>query len=211
MPALRVDPVTRATLPGYVQALTVAFRPKFAQFFRGIPEDTYQAIMVDLIWDTRPGQGDVVADSYVVVDPTSPNEVLGAILIKDGNCPRYPRSTGWRTLRQHLSLWRALRSGAWLDAFSNGRVARDELYLDSLGVLPEAQGRGLGTVALQFCEEAARARGCRILSLYVSCKNPRAQALYERFGMRVTGVRRSWLAKRTLGIPAFHRMEKVVE
>jgi ribosomal protein S18 acetylase RimI-like enzyme len=60
----------------------------------------------------------------------------------------------------------------------------DELYLGMLELLPEWQGRGLGTAILGWLRGRAAESG-RALGLHVLPVNVRAIALYERCGLRV--------------------------
>ena len=60
------------------------------------------------------------------------------------------------------------------------------LYLANIQVLPEWQGRGLGSRIVELVAAIAHARG-RTLVLRVLKVNPRAQRFYERLGLQVTG------------------------
>ena len=62
-------------------------------------------------------------------------------------------------------------------------------YLANFGVAPELRSRGIGRRVLQFACDRARERGKRLLALDVVVGNARAQALYERFGLRVVAER----------------------
>ncbi len=53
--------------------------------------------------------------------------------------------------------------------------------LDSLFVLPEYQGLGLGTEVIRYCQNTSPS-----LMLYVFRKNVRAMALYQRMGFQIT-------------------------
>ncbi len=55
-------------------------------------------------------------------------------------------------------------------------------YLQLLAILPEFQGRRLGSAVLEWMEREARRQEARQLWLCVSTHNARARALYERFG-----------------------------
>ena len=57
-----------------------------------------------------------------------------------------------------------------------------DAFLDELFVAEAWRGRGIGTAALSFAEQACRARGVVAVHLEVERHNPRARALYERFG-----------------------------
>ncbi len=58
------------------------------------------------------------------------------------------------------------------------------IFLVDLVLLPEWQGRGLGTWLLHGLQEEARATN-RPLRLHVEKVNPRAHQLYLRFGFRL--------------------------
>jgi GNAT superfamily N-acetyltransferase len=54
--------------------------------------------------------------------------------------------------------------------------------LHKLYLLPELQGRGLGSRLLQHCEQEVRAAGARRLILSVNKRNAKAIAVYQRNG-----------------------------
>lgn len=57
-----------------------------------------------------------------------------------------------------------------------------EFYLDSFGVLPEFQGRGLGTKMLSSWIEECKTFQKLPIGLLVDEENPQAKKLYERLG-----------------------------
>lgn len=59
-----------------------------------------------------------------------------------------------------------------------------DAFIDELYLREPYRGRGLGRQALEWLEQAARALGVRALHLEVERGNPRAQALYRRYGFR---------------------------
>ena len=63
----------------------------------------------------------------------------------------------------------------------------DLVYVADLQVLPELQGRGIGTAVLRRLIADAAERGVSV-ALAVLPANPRAQRLYERLGFRVVGT-----------------------
>lgn len=69
--------------------------------------------------------------------------------------------------------------GLWLESQA------DLLYIVEFQVLPECQGRGIGTSVLNDLIGQATRRGIP-LELSVLPINPRAQRLYERLGFKVT-------------------------
>lgn len=62
-----------------------------------------------------------------------------------------------------------------------------ELYVTDLQVLPELQGRGVGTAVLREIIAKAATLGIPV-ALQVLRVNRRAQRLYERLGFRVTAT-----------------------
>jgi ribosomal-protein-alanine N-acetyltransferase len=64
--------------------------------------------------------------------------------------------------------------------------------VQTIGVRPDQQGRGLGAALLtDLLEEAAR-RDCSSVLLEVRVDNAPAQRLYERFGFEPLGIRRGY-------------------
>ena len=62
----------------------------------------------------------------------------------------------------------------------------------TIGVRPEAQGRGIGARLLGALLDEAVVRGCLEVFLEVRADNPRARDLYERFGFVAVGVRKRY-------------------
>jgi ribosomal protein S18 acetylase RimI-like enzyme len=63
----------------------------------------------------------------------------------------------------------------------------DHVYVRNVALLPEYQGRGIGTAIMSAVIEHADAHGLPV-RLQVLKTNPRAKALYERLGFRVDRV-----------------------
>jgi len=78
-----------------------------------------------------------------------------------------------------------------VDARDAGRlgVTRQpgHIYLGVLEILPELQGRGLGTAIVRDLQAEAKGAGLP-LRLQVLKTNPAAQRLYERLGFQLTGA-----------------------
>lgn len=62
-----------------------------------------------------------------------------------------------------------------------------DAFVDELFVRPEHRGRGLGALALETAERAARRLGVRAVHLEVDQDNDPARRLYERAGFRLRG------------------------
>lgn len=61
----------------------------------------------------------------------------------------------------------------------------DSIYIHELQVLPEYQGRGIGTAVVRRLIDEASRNGLSV-TLSVVAANPRAKLLYERLGFEVT-------------------------
>ena len=63
---------------------------------------------------------------------------------------------------------------------------RDEKYgyISDLAVDAAFEGQGIGRKLLETAEEWARAKGYRLLALYVFSGNRRARLLYEKYGFK---------------------------
>jgi ribosomal protein S18 acetylase RimI-like enzyme len=79
-------------------------------------------------------------------------------------------------------------------------------YIAHLGVRPDMQGKGVGSKLVEHLLERGRKEGRTQAALDVSTINPRAQALYERFGFQVTKHNNSTLP----GVPSHNRMERAL-
>lgn len=108
-----------------------------------------------------------------------------------------PRALGWGTFG---FLARGLTLAAGIEAKA------DEYYLSNLGVLPAAQGYGLGKHLLLYAEEQARVLGLAKCSLLVSLDNQTAQRIYKRHGYQIVFTKSD---KNPLY--SYHRMVKSLE
>ena len=70
----------------------------------------------------------------------------------------------------------------------------DEGFVQTVGVAPAAQGRGVGGLLLDALLAHAATLPAKPVSLEVRADNEVAQRLYERRGFRRTGVRRGYYA-----------------
>ncbi|MDQ4501933.1 ribosomal protein S18-alanine N-acetyltransferase [Sinomonas sp. ASV322] len=64
--------------------------------------------------------------------------------------------------------------------------------VQTIAVVPEREGRGIGSAVLDELIAEARRRGARDVLLEVRADNPRAQALYRRFGFVQIHTRRRY-------------------
>lgn len=63
-----------------------------------------------------------------------------------------------------------------------------ELYLDSIAVVPEYQGRGIAKMLLEATIKKAEDLGIGPVGLLVDCNNTNAERLYIKVGFRQIGV-----------------------
>jgi ribosomal protein S18 acetylase RimI-like enzyme len=75
----------------------------------------------------------------------------------------------------------------WSSSDARFADGRQRGYLYALRVKPEYRERGLGTRLLWEAEDILLRRGMRKASIGVEKNNPRARALYERYGFRIVG------------------------
>jgi len=73
--------------------------------------------------------------------------------------------------------------------FAVARIAADEAELLTIGVVPDARGRGVGTALARAAMTWARAHGARKLHLEVAETNRPARALYEALAFEQVGRR----------------------
>ena len=118
---------------------------------------------------------------------------------------RFPR----RYLRRLLE---SADSAAWM-AEEDGRIAgfavadcdrRDEAgqfaYIETIEVLPDMRGRGIGNELLRRVEESAREKGAGAIWLHVESQNAGAIRLYEAHGYMCEGRRDNYYARGRAGL-----------
>jgi ribosomal protein S18 acetylase RimI-like enzyme len=116
------------------------------------------------------------------------------------------------------------RAESWQNGFFAGRIAHpidlfiaehdgkdvgavylenrpDAVFVESLEVLPEHQGRGVGTSTLKWILRHAARLGLHV-GLHVHKGNPHAQSLYRRNGFTVIGETATHLRMRSTEEPA---------
>ena len=114
--------------------------------------------------------------------------VAGALVGYDGARLKELREPIFPLLEQHL--------GESLQI--EDETEAGEFYLDSLGVLPEFRGLGVGSRLLTAMRDRAFSEGHQRVGLIVDFDNPRAERLYTSLGWRRVGN------KRFLGHPMWH-------
>jgi len=88
-------------------------------------------------------------------------------------------------------------------AYEKNRIVRylgvmfvlNELHINTIGTLPEEEGRGIATSLLDDARADAKKRGITRATLEVAVSNQRAIDLYYRYGFRPVGVRKNYYEK----------------
>ena len=62
-----------------------------------------------------------------------------------------------------------------------------EIYIDTIAVSPDFQGKGIGSKILDYLIEEIAIKQNNVLGLLVDFENPNAKKLYEKKGFTVVG------------------------
>lgn len=98
--------------------------------------------------------------------------------------------------------WRA----PFLALLERDRV-ENQLLMDGIAVATEARGLGIGTALLEAIVREAGNRNLKTVRLDVIDSNPRARALYERFGFAVMSTEKIGPLRHVFGFSSSCRME----
>ena len=71
---------------------------------------------------------------------------------------------------------------------AGGALLKDTFYIDDLCVDEAKRGQGIGKALFAYACDQARLRGCYNVTLHVWKGNDRAEAFYEKLGMRTQKV-----------------------
>ena len=82
--------------------------------------------------------------------------------------------------------------GARIVAYAGVMCVPPIADVQTIAVVPEREGRGIGSAVLTELIAEARRRGARDVLLEVRADNPRAQGLYRRFGFTQIHTRRRY-------------------
>lgn len=111
---------------------------------------------------------------FVAVDE---NEIIGAVAVYDGGKLHELRKPIVEYVRSHFN-----------PGFDpEDETQSGEFYIDSLGVNPKCQGKGIGSKILQFLIEEFVTKNKQTLGLLVEEENPGAKKLYLKLGFKIVG------------------------
>lgn len=122
---------------------------------------------------------------YVAEDK---GEIIGAVLAYDGAKLKELRKPVLEYIHQYYDAQMVVEE----------ETQSGEFYIDSLGVLPDHQGKGVGSRLIQFLIGDNVLANNQILGLLVDKLNPAAKKLYLKLGFQVVGE------KTLLGISLEH-------
>ena len=71
----------------------------------------------------------------------------------------------------------------------------DELHINTIGVLPDYEGKGIASALMDDAWRDAKDRGIERATLEVAVSNKRAQDLYYRYGFKPVGIRKNYYDK----------------
>ena len=71
-------------------------------------------------------------------------------------------------------------------------VMDDEMHINTIGTLPDYEGRGIARALLDDGWADARRRGVQRATLEVAVSNTRAQRLYQHYGFAPVGIRKNY-------------------
>jgi ribosomal protein S18 acetylase RimI-like enzyme len=88
-----------------------------------------------------------------------------------------------------------IRANFNIDFNPEEEIKSGEYYIDTLGVAPDMQGKGIATKLLQFLIDKYVTKNKNKLGLLVDEKNPNAKKLYVKLGFESMG-KKNWLVKK---------------
>ena len=141
--------------------------------------------------------------SWVAVED---DRVAGVLYLRDRSIPVGERHH-WRVLRRHLPFGAALRAAAFGLVFYSVRLPPDCLYIETVAVRPELQGRGIAGALIRHAVAEALRRGKRAVRLYCIERNVHARAVYEHHGFTVVKREHLWPFAALLGFRVTSLME----
>lgn len=107
------------------------------------------------------------------------NEIIAAVSVYDGG--------QLQALRKPIVDYVRLNFNP--DFSPEDETQSGEFYIDSLGVNPKCQGKGIGSKVLQFLIDEYVTKNNQTLGLLVEDKNPGAKKLYLKLGFKVVGTK----------------------
>ncbi|GGG47740.1 GNAT family N-acetyltransferase [Bizionia arctica] len=105
------------------------------------------------------------------------NELVGTINIYNG--------ATLKTLRESIALY--IKNHFEIDFNPENETQQGEYYIDTIGISPEHQGKGIGTHLLKYIIETYCIKRQQTIGLLVDEDNPNAEKLYLNLGFEFVG------------------------
>ena len=109
-----------------------------------------------------------------------------------------------------LGIFKGLRATMALAMLDSKKFNKKSCYIDFMGVLPDAQGKGIETVLINKAEEFARSKNYPLLSLNVIGKNNGITKQYEELGFKMIKYDSGFLSSKLFGISDYYYLEKTL-
>ncbi len=129
--------------------------------------------------------------------------VLGAALL---GTSRTPYINFNRQARKSMGFWNGFMMQIGYGAFKP--ILNDGLKLEMLAVSPEARGKGIGKIMLDYLVDLARHEDFARVTLEVIDSNEKAKDLYEKKGYKVKKYMNTALLTRNMGFEGSYKMQK---
>jgi ribosomal protein S18 acetylase RimI-like enzyme len=122
-----------------------------------------------------------------------------------------PEEHTWKTLRRHLPLRVAVRAWVHFSMLHGISIGADRLYLDSLAVDPDYEGRGVGGTLLRHVIDEAARRQKAAVCLYVLDRDQEPRDMYRRRGFTTVRSEAPRLFKNIVGFDSSDFMELMLD
>ncbi len=99
------------------------------------------------------------------------------------------------SISRSLTLWTILPESSVLVGYMIYWIVAGEVHLQKIAVKPEYRRRHWATFLMKALFQSAWDERCRIVVLEVRRSNIAAQKLYEKFGLVLKGIRRSYYSE----------------
>jgi len=143
----------------------------------------------------------------VLYRPSTPQDFSALYAIEEAcfqTPQRFSRSYMRKILRQpNTAAWIA-ETGTQMLGFAivewGGESPNLVAYIQTLEVLPEARGRGIGAELLRRLEDSSRGAACRAIWLHVDAENDAAIRLYQNHGYSLHGHEEDYYGHNRAGL-----------
>ncbi|MHA1673853.1 MAG: GNAT family N-acetyltransferase, partial [Promethearchaeota archaeon] len=115
----------------------------------------------------------------------------------------------WDVLKKEFGFWGAL-GRSLVQKLSLEELKKDEVYIGAIAVSDAFRSKGIGTQLLTAVEKYAKENGFNFITLEVINTNPRAHALYKKFGFKDIKERKFGFITKRAGFTGAFKMKKTL-